>query len=291
MREAFFGCRAAGRKEPLHRYFSILLIKSTAVNIETPSCQPAGAPPGKNPGRASRAASAEIPLPQIDPESPIDGVVRLVPAISLGASLISTCVQCSDALCHATDLLCDPVAEIRGWFDRGEPPHGKRFHGKPPEQRRSTQAPPRVNGCRSTSRKNKETAGAPRTTVANRPRRQAASRMLLNVGALAPYAVEQRANSPLSRVRSRLDSAGPGHPLGSLDLSGQRPVVVRTPRLTRMPVRMIPPMSTPGCDAATIPESSADQHHARDEKRRSDYLRHVDRARHDSEQSRMIECE
>ena len=35
---------------------------------------------------------------------------------------------------------------------------------------------------------------------------------------LAPYAVEPR----LSRIRSRLDSTGPGDPLGSLDLSGQR---------------------------------------------------------------------
>ena len=35
---------------------------------------------------------------------------------------------------------------------------------------------------------------------------------------LAPYAVEPR----LSRIRSRLDSTGPGNPLGSLDLSGQR---------------------------------------------------------------------
>src|ERR1700736_1803622 len=63
--------------------------------------------------------------------------------------------------------------------------------------------------------------------------------VLLNVGALAPYAVERGASSRLSRVRSRLGSAGPGHPLGSLDLSGQRHVVVRTPRLTRMSVRIV----------------------------------------------------
>jgi hypothetical protein len=40
----------------------------------------------------------------------------------------------------------------------------------------------------------------------------------LYVRGSAPYAVEPK----LSRIRSRLDSTGPGNPLGSLDLSGQR---------------------------------------------------------------------
>jgi hypothetical protein len=36
-----------------------------------------------------------------------------------------------------------------------------------------------------------------------------------------------------SRIRFRLDSAGSGHPLGSLDLSGQRHLFVQTPHLTK----------------------------------------------------------
>jgi len=41
----------------------------------------------------------------------------------------------------------------------------------------------------------------------------------------------RRGPEGLSRIRFRLDSAGPGHPLGSLDLSGQRPLLARTPHL------------------------------------------------------------
>jgi hypothetical protein len=49
-------------------------------------------------------------------------------------------------------------------------------------------------------------------------RRESLASIGLYVGGSAPYAVEPK----LSRVRSRLDSTGPGNPWGSLDLSGQR---------------------------------------------------------------------
>jgi hypothetical protein len=72
-------------------------------------------------------------------------------------------------------------------------------------------------------------SGLPADTVRNkkplgssirrrRERRPSCASFGLYVRGLAPYAVEPR----LSRIRSRLGSTGPGHPLGSLDLSGQR---------------------------------------------------------------------
>jgi len=51
-------------------------------------------------------------------------------------------------------------------------------------------------------------------------RRESLASICLYVRGSAPYAVEPK----LSRIRSRLDSTGPGNPLGSLDLSGQRHV-------------------------------------------------------------------
>jgi len=43
----------------------------------------------------------------------------------------------------------------------------------------------------------------------------------------------------LSRLRYHLDSAVPGGPLGSLDLSGQRRFFVQTPHLTRYLLRRL----------------------------------------------------
>ncbi len=80
----------------------------------------------------------------------------------------------------------------------------------------------------------KKTVAAPRRpTVRETPRGW--PRHLPQCRALALHNVGPSTPLRASRVRFRLDSAESGHPLGSLDLSGQRHPFVQTPHLTRNP--------------------------------------------------------